>query len=155
MRLTFLAKLAVLLLAAAAFADDNAIVGTWKWRPDLSQMRPAAYVQETAVITQKSPSTWHYVYDFTYADGHMTHSEVDRVFDGTEHPVSEGTVEVGQHPNGSTWITQRFRTGPNGSKVMVQEFNSTISADGKTQTVVRTTVNATETIKETIVFERQ
>ena len=150
-------KLAVLVLAAAcaALADDNAIVGTWKLRPDLSTMQPAAFVQETAVITQKSPSTWHYSYDFTYADGHITHSEADRVFDGTERPVSEGTVEVGQHPDGSTWITQLFRTGPNGSKVMASEINSTISADGKTQTVQRTTVTATETVKEKLVFERQ
>lgn len=144
----------VLFIAMAASAADSAIVGTWSLRVARSDMRPTQLVSENVAITQKDAVTWHYVYDFEFKDGRKTHNEQDRIFDGKERPVAEGTVEVGKHPDAHNWISQRFKDGK-----MIDERHSTISADGKTQTVQRTTVTATETgsqtIRESIVFERQ
>jgi hypothetical protein len=146
---------AFLLVASAALsAADSAIVGAWNLRIDRSEMRPTQILTEHAVISQKDGVTWHYVYDFEYKDGRKTHSETDRFFDGKERPTANGRVEVGRHPDAFNWISQQFTDGPDGRK-LVSEIHSNISADGKTQTVRRTTVTAGETIKETIVFERQ
>jgi hypothetical protein len=112
-------------------------------------MRPHKIKTEKAVITQKDATTWHYVYDFEYTDGTTRHNEVDRVFDGKERPVAAGRVETSEHWDEFNWVSRQTENGK-----LTGEIHSTISADRKTQTVHRTTVTATETFKEEIVFER-
>ena len=137
-------------LTALSAADaPSALTGTWQLRLGKSKMRPTQIKTEIAVITQKDPVTWHYAYDFEYVDGRKTHNETDRVFDGKERPTANGRIEVGEHWDEFNWVSRQTKDGK-----LVSEIHSTVATDRKTQTVHRTTVNETETIREEIVFER-
>ena len=91
------------------------------------------------------------IIDVVLKSGQKVHQEINRIYDGKEHPVTgvgitSGGTEICQQIDASTRkITQKR------DRKVVSEITSTISADGKTLTNRRTTGD----VKDVRVFERR
>ena len=138
----------ILALASPLAAAD--LTGTWRLNSEKSKL-VAEYASDIITIVQIGPLSYRMIYDVVLKAGEKFHSEVVRIFDGKSRPVqgSEGINEINDHPDDVTWRSRRIKDGK-----VIDERSAAIT--GSTQTVQRTTVNASgETVKEVLVFERQ
>jgi hypothetical protein len=78
---------AVFLVAAAAFAADWMMMGTWKLNEAKSKLSPGSAKNHTVVYTVVGNSVKITV-DGTDADGKPTHNEWIGAFDGKDYPVT-------------------------------------------------------------------
>jgi hypothetical protein len=144
----------VLCLAAAAvcFADD-AFTGTWKLNEAKSKMT-AGMNKNTTVTYEASGDSVKITLDGVGADGKATHDEWTGKYDGKDYPVTGNSMtdtraykKVNDHTLEAT--------GKKDGKVVLSA-KITVSADGKTRTVVVTQTGADgKKSTGTAVYEKQ
>ena len=141
--------LGTLSLAVTVMAAD--FVGTWKLNLTKSKPRNGNDVaSETIRIEQTGPNAYRSTFDAVLNSGQKVHQEINRIYDGKEHPVTgtgskpEGTSEICELVNASTRKITRKTAGA------TSELTTTVSPDGKVMTNVWKGA-----LDETLVFERQ
>ena len=146
------ATLIVCLAAAAVFAAD-AFTGTWKLNEAKSKLGAGA-VKNTTVTYEVMGDTVKVTLDGVSADGKATHDEWTGKYDGKDYPVTGNPMtdtraykKVNDHTLEAT--------GKKGDKVVLTA-KITVSADGKTRTVVSTQTTADgKKVTSTAVYEKQ
>ena len=146
------ATLIVCLAAAAVFAAD-AFTGTWKLNEAKSKMGAGA-VKNTTVTYEVMGDTVKVTLDGVDADGKATHDEWTGKYDGKDYPVTGNRMtdtraykKVNDHTLEAT--------GKKGDKVVLTA-KITVSADGKTRTVVSTQTTADgKKVTSTAVYDKQ
>ena len=146
------ATLIVCLAAAAVFAAD-AFTGTWKLNEAKSKLGAGA-VKNTTVTYEVTGDTIKVTLEGVGADGKATHDEWTGKYDGKDYPVtgnpmtdSRAYKKVNDHTLEAT--------GKKGDKVVLTA-KITVSADGKTRTVVSTQTTADgKKVTSTAVYEKQ
>jgi hypothetical protein len=146
------ATLIVCLATAAVFAAD-AFTGTWKLNEAKSKLGAGA-VKNTTVIYEVMGDTVKVTLEGVGADGKATHDEWTGKYDGKDYPVTGNPVtdtraykKVNDHTLEAT--------GKKGDKVVLTA-KITVSADGKTRTVVSTQTTADgKKVTSTAVYEKQ
>jgi predicted nucleic acid-binding protein len=153
-----LVTLVVCLAAAAANADDNPFMGTWK----LNLLKSKILNQDgiRRVPLTKSTVTYELVRnqvkvtdDDTFTDGHSMHMEWIGKFDGKDYPVTGD-------PTADTWSYKKlndhtliFTTKKDGKIQAIRHM--TVSADGKTRTSTGTRTDASgKTASVTAIYEK-
>jgi hypothetical protein len=146
------AMLIVCLAAAAVFAAD-AFTGTWKLNESKSKMGAGA-IKNTTVTYEVMGDTIKVTLDGVSADGTATHDEWTGKYDGKDYPVTGNPMtdtraykKVNDHTLEAT--------GKKGDKVVLTA-KITVSADGKTRTVVATQTTADgKKVTSTAVYDKQ
>ncbi|HEU0368141.1 MAG TPA: hypothetical protein VFR42_02960 [Candidatus Acidoferrum sp.] len=146
------ATLIVCLAAAAVFAAD-AFTGTWKLNEAKSKLGAGA-VKNTTVTYEVMGDTIKVTLEGVGADGKATHDEWTGKYDGKDYPVTGNPMtdtraykKVNDHTLEAT--------GKKGDKVVLTA-KITVSADGKTRTVVSTQTTADgKKVTSTAVYEKQ
>jgi len=146
------ATLIVCLAAAAVFAAD-AFTGTWKLNEGKSKLGAGA-VKNTTVTYEVMGDTIKVTLEGVGADGKATHDEWTGKYDGKDYPVTGNPMtdtraykKVNDHTLEAT--------GKKGDKVVLTA-KITVSADGKTRTVVSTQTTADgKKVTSTAVYEKQ
>jgi len=147
-----LATLIVCLAAAAVFAAD-AFTGTWKLNEAKSKLGAGA-VKNTTVTYEMVGDSIKVTLEGVAADGKATHDEWTGKYDGKDYPVTGNSMtdtraykKVNDHTLEAT--------GKKGDKVVLTA-KITVSADGKTRTVVSTQTTADgKKVTSTAVYEKQ
>ena len=139
--------LGFLCLSATMVAAD--FIGTWKLNLAKS---PGHDDMESQImkIEQSGPNASRITIDVVFKSGQKQHEEINRIYDGKEHPttgvgISKGGSEICQYLDASTRKITQKRDGK-----VISEFTSTISAEGKVMTNHRTGSH-----EGTAVFDRQ
>jgi len=148
-----LAVLAMCLATAAISFADDAFSGTWKLNEAKSKLSPGMN-KNTTVTYAVSGDNVKITLDGVGPDGKATHDEWTGKYDGKDYPVtgnpmtdSRAYKKVNDHTLEAT--------GKKGDKVVLSA-KITISADGKTRTVVVTQTGADgKKSTETAVYEKQ
>jgi hypothetical protein len=146
------ATLIVCLAAAAVFAAD-AFTGTWKLNEAKSKLGAGA-VKNTTVTYEVTGDTIKVTLEGVGADGKATHDEWTGKYDGKDYPVTGNPMtdtraykKVNDHTLEAT--------GKKGDQVVLTA-KITVSADGKTRTVVSTQTTAEgKKVTSTAVYEKQ
>jgi hypothetical protein len=146
------ATLIVCLAAAAVFAAD-AFTGTWKLNEAKSKLGAGA-VKNTTVTYEMVGDSIKVTLEGVAADGKATHDEWTGKYDGKDYPVTGNSMtdtraykKVNDHTLEAT--------GKKGDKVVLTA-KITVSADGKTRTVVSTQTTADgKKVTSTAVYEKQ
>lgn len=148
--LTARAILGTLSLAVTVMAAD--FTGTWKLNLAKSKPRNGnVLASQTMKIERTGSNTYRNTIDAVLNSGQARHTEINRIYDGKEHPItgvgvdSERVTEICQELGASTRKITQKRDGK-----AVSEITSTVSPDGKMMTNVRAGGGA-----ETLVFEKQ
>ena len=147
------AFLFVCLAAAAVCFADDAFSGTWKLNEAKSKLS-AGMNKNTTVTYAVSGDSVKVTLDGVGADGKATHDEWTGKFDGKDYPVTGNPMtdtraykKVNEHTLEAT--------GKKGDKVVLTA-KITVSADGKTRTVVATQTGADgKRMTSTAVYEKQ
>jgi hypothetical protein len=149
MRTAIAATLAIVLLSGTALAAD--FTGTWKLNPAKSQLQQGDIASETLTIRQTGPETYRSIVDIVTKSGQSRHLDTTRVYDGQEHKVQGGSGSLGASEICSLTppSTRKLVHKENGAIVMT--IDSSVSADGKTMTNIRTDAGS----KVVLVFDRQ
>jgi hypothetical protein len=142
-----LALFGIALVTVTLSAAD--FTGTWVLDSAKSTSTPV--VSETMKIEQTGPNSYKTIIDAVLKSGEKRHQEIDRIYDGKEHPstgvgIPGGASEICVMVNASTRKITQKRNGK-----LVSEFTTTVSPDGKTMNNRRMTGN----MEEIQVFERQ
>jgi hypothetical protein len=146
------ATLIVCLAAAAVFAAD-AFSGTWKLNEAKSKMGAGA-VKNTTVTYEVMGDTVKVTLDGMSADGKATHDEWTGKYDGKDYPVTGNPMT---DTRAYTKVNDHTleATGKKGDKVVLTA-KITVSADGKTRTVVSTLTTADgKKVTSTAVYDKQ
>ena len=146
------ATLTVCLAAVAVFAAD-AFTGTWKLNEAKSKLG-AGTTKNTTVTYEVTGDTVKVTLDGVSADGKATHDEWTGKYDGKDYPVTG-------NPMTDTRAYKKINdhtleaTGKKGDKVVLTA-KITVSADGKTRTVVSTQTTADgKKVTSTALYEKQ
>lgn len=142
-----------LAMAMAAFAADNANMGTWKLNEAKSKL-PAGQQKNNTVSYVKDGDNIKVTIDGTDANGGATHTEWTGKFDGKDYPVTGDATsdtrsykEVNDH-------TLTFMAKKGGKTTVSGRI--TVAADGKTRTVTSTSTDAGgKKTTETAVYDKQ
>jgi hypothetical protein len=146
------ATLIVCLAAAAVFAAD-AFTGTWKLNEAKSKMGAGA-VKNTTVTYEVMGDTVKVTLDGVSADGKATHDEWTGKYDGKDYPVT-GNPMTDTRAYKKVNDRTLEATGKKGDKVVLTA-KITVSADGKTRTVVSTQTTADgKKVTSTAIYEKQ
>lgn len=149
-----LAALVVCLAAAAvSIAADDAFTGTWKLNEAKSKLS-AGMNKNTTVVYAVSGDSVKVTLDGVAGDGTATHDEWTGKFDGKDYPVTGNPLtdtraykKVNDHTLEAT--------GKKGDKVVLTA-KITVSADGKSRTVVATQTGADgKKSTSTAVYDKQ
>lgn len=144
---------ACLATAAVGFAADDAFSGTWKLNEAKSKLS-AGMNKNTTVTYAVSGDSVKITLDGVGADGKATHDEWTGKYDGKDYPVTGNPLtdtraykKVNDHTLEAT--------GKKGDKVVLTA-KITVSADGKTRTVVATQTGADgKKSTSTAVYDKQ
>jgi uncharacterized Ntn-hydrolase superfamily protein len=146
------ATLIVCLATAAAFAAD-AFSGTWKLNEAKSKMGDGA-VKNTTVTYEVMGESIKVTLDGVSADGKATHDEWTGKYDGKDYPVTGNPMTDSRSYKKINDHTLEA-TGKKGDKVVLTA-KITVSADGKTRTVVSTQTTADgKKVTSTAVYDKQ
>ena len=136
------------LIAAESF------VGTWKLNVEKSKLtgNNADLASETMTISKTGANSFRTTIDSVLKSGKTQHFEINRIYDGKEHPATgvgfrEGLTEIDQRLDASTRKITQKRDGK-----LAGEFTSTVSPNGKTLTNDTHRIDGSEDIQ---VFEKQ
>jgi len=146
------ATLIVCLAAAAVFAAD-AFTGTWKLNEGKSKLGAGA-VKNTTVTYEVTGDTVKVTLEGVGADGKATHDEWTGKYDGKDYPVTGNPMtDTRAYKKMNDHMLEA--TGKKGDKVVLTA-KITVSADGKTRTVVSTQTTADgKKVTSTAVYEKQ
>jgi hypothetical protein len=139
--------LGITCLTATLVAAD--FTGTWKLNLAKSQ-GTNDLVSYILKIEQTGPNMYRTTVDSVVKSGAKQHQELNRIYDGKEHPmtgvgVPEGASEICQFVDASTRKITQMRGGK-----VVSELTATTSSDGKVMTNHRTGNR-----EEHFIFEKQ
>ena len=151
---TILSVLFVCLAAAAvAVAADDAFMGTWKLNEAKSKMGMG--VTKNSTVTYSAAGDMIKVtIEGTTADGKASHSEWTGKFDGKEYAVTGDTPDDMRSIKMVDAHTLTIKGTKSGKEVLTGKI--TVSADGKTRTVVTTgTDSAGKKVTSTAVYDKQ
>ena len=153
-RITILFASAVLLAAAGVcFAADNPHMGTWKLDEAKSKIGAGA-PKNTSVVYEAAGDSIKVTVDGVGADGKPTHNEWTGKFDGKDYPIT----------GDSTADTRSYKTVDANTLALTNKKDGkvttsgkiTVSADGKTRTVViNTTDSSGKKVGSTAVYNKQ
>jgi hypothetical protein len=148
-----LAALVVCLAAAAVCFADDAFTGTWKLNEAKSKIA-AGTNKNTTVTYEVSGDSVKVTLDGVGPDGKATHDEWTGKYDGKDYPVTG-------NPMTDTRAYKKINdrtleaTGKKSGKVVLTA-KITVSADGKTRTVVATQTGADgKKATSTVIYEKQ
>jgi hypothetical protein len=124
---------------------------TGTWQLNAAKSKSDTTVSQTMKIEKAGSDTYKTTIDVVLKSGEKRHQEINRTYDGKEHPSTgvgapSGAREICQQVNPSTRKVTQKRDGK-----LFSEFTSTISSDGKVMTNRRITGNT----EEILVFEKQ
>jgi hypothetical protein len=127
--------LAVLAYSFTLMAAD-AFSGTWKLNVEKSTLlgRNADIASETLMVSETGPNTYTVVTDIVSKTGEKKHQEYKRTYDGKEHEVGNGGVEIDVRVDAMTHKVIDKKDGK-----QTGEFTITISTNGKLMTDRRST----------------
>jgi len=152
-RICLLTFVVLFAAAAACFAADDVNMGTWKLDEAKSKISPGA-VKNTTVVYEAAGDSVKVTVDGVGSDGKPSHNEWTGKFDGKDYPlvgdpsadmrsykrIDARTLELTNKKDGKVVITGRI----------------TVSADGKTRTVITSGTDASgKKIKSTAVYNKQ
>ncbi len=148
----FAALIVCLMAAAVSFADD-VFSGTWKLNEAKSKLA-AGMNKNTTVTYEVAGDSVKVTLDGVGPDGKATHDEWTGKYDGKDYPVTGNPMtdtraykKVNDHTLEAT--------GKKGDKVVLTA-KITVSADGKTRTVVATQTGADgKKATSTAIYEKQ
>ncbi|HXT27266.1 MAG TPA: hypothetical protein VN749_20790 [Candidatus Eisenbacteria bacterium] len=147
------ATLVVCLATAAVCLAADPFAGTWKLNEGKSKVA-AGTVKNTTVTYEMTGDSIKVTLDGVAADGKATHDEWTGKFDGKDYPVTG-------NPMTDTRAYKKINdhtleaTGKKGDKVVLTA-KITVSADGKTRTVVATQTTADgKKVTSTAVYDKQ
>jgi hypothetical protein len=147
------ATLVVCLATAAVCLAADPFTGTWKLNEGKSKVA-AGTVKNTTVTYEMTGDSIKVTLDGAAADGKATHDEWTGKFDGKDYPVTG-------NPMTDTRAYKKINdhtleaTGKKGDKVVLTA-KITVSADGKTRTVVATQTTADgKKVTSTAVYDKQ
>ena len=151
---TTLALLAVCLLAAtAAFAADDAFMGTWKLNEAKSKI-PAGVAKNSTVTYTAEGDQVKVAIDGTSADGKPMHNEWVGKYDGKDYPVTGDAMETTRSITKVNDHTMDF-TVKKGDKTTATG-KIVVAKDGKSRTV---TLHATDPkgkkVTSTAVYDKE
>jgi hypothetical protein len=147
-----LALAACLAAATCSFADD-AFSGTWKLDEAKSKLSPGMNKNTTVTYAAAGDSV-KVTLDGVGPDGHATHDEWTGKYDGKDYPVTGNPMTDTRAYKKVNDHTLEV-TGKKGDKVVLSA-KITISADGKTRTVVVTQTGADgKKSASTAVYQKQ
>ncbi len=129
-------------------------IGTWKLNLAKSKYSPGPAPQSGTVVIEASEGGIKVTNDGVNAQGQPTHIEWTAKFDGKDYPVT-GNPDVDTYTLKRLGARSYQLTAKKGGKVTVTS-RITVSADGKTRTIMATGKNAQgKAVKNTIVYDRQ
>lgn len=151
-RTIFMAVLACLACAAMAFAQ-NPNMGTWKLNEGKSKL-PAGAPKNTTVVYEAAGDNVKVTVDGVDGQGKPTHNEWTGKFDGKDYPVTGDAISDARAYKQINDHTLEL-TGKKDGKVTITGKIS-VSADGKTRTVVATATDASgKKMKTEGVYDKQ
>jgi hypothetical protein len=153
-RMICLLTFAVLFAAASAcVAADDPNMGTWKLNEAKSKFSPGA-PKNTSVVYEAAGDSVKVTVDGVGADGKPSHNEWTGKFDGNDYPLAgDSTADTRSYKKIDARTLEL--TNKKGSKV-VMSGKITVSADGKTRTVVVSGTDASgKKVTSTAVYDKQ
>ena len=149
-----LLSFAVLFAAAAVCgAADNVNMGTWKLDEAKSKIGAGA-PKNTTVVYEAAGDSVKVIVDGVGADGKPSHNEWTGKFDGKDYPLTgDPTADTRSYKQIDPRTLEL--TNKKGGKVVVSG-KITVSADGKTRTVITKGVDANgKKVVTTAVYNKQ
>jgi hypothetical protein len=149
-----LLSFAVLFAAAAVcVAADNVNMGTWKLDEAKSKIAAGA-PKNTTVVYEAAGDSVKVIVDGVGADGKPSHNEWTGKFDGKDYPLTgDPTADTRSYKQVDPSTLEL--TNKKGGKVIVSG-KITVSADGKTRTVITKGVDANgKKVVTTAVYNKQ
>jgi len=151
-RLGLLTLMAVA-LSAAAYAQADPSIGTWKLNLEKSKYSPGPPPKSTTVTIKPDGERIHVTVKGVAANGLATSTEYSYRLDGRDYPVTgSGDYDtVALRGSGNSIEGTRKKAGK-----VVQNYTRVISQDGKTMTVSTTGTNAQgQKFNNVAVYEKQ
>ena len=143
----------VVLVASAAWAQTDPMVGTWKLNVAKSKYSPGPAPKSQTIVIAGTDQARKLTVDATPATGAAQHWEVSGAA-GADLPVT------GNNPNADTYVFKRINATTleaqykKGGKPTVKQ-TAVVSADGKTLTVTGTGMDASgKPVNNVAVYER-
>jgi hypothetical protein len=137
----------------AAFAKDDANVGTWKLDEAKSKI-PAGASKNTSVVYTPEGDSYKCVVDGVDADGKPAHNEWTGKFDGKEYPVSGDPTSDNRAITKVDARHYKLVGMKDGKPILTGTI--VFSADGKTRTLTTNTTDANgKKVTSTFVYDRQ
>ena len=149
-----LLSFAILFAAAAVcVAADNVHLGTWKLDEAKSKISAGA-PKNTTVVYEAAGDSVKVIVDGVDADGKPSHNEWTGKFDGKDYPLTgDPTADTRSYKQIDPSTLEL--TNKKGGKVIVSG-KITVSADGKTRTVITKGVDANgKKVVTTAVYNKQ
>jgi hypothetical protein len=150
----FVFAVLVLTLTSVAMAADDPFVGTWKLDLGKTKVPPGQEMKSYVMKWEKHGSGYKNTADAIGATGAAFHVEFTVQEEGVDYPMTgnpiANTVSYNKIDAGTVGAMLK-RTG-----TVVARMRSSVSADGKTLTIIQTIVgaNGSETAS-TLIFEKQ
>jgi len=144
----------VLALATIAIAAEDPFVGTWKLNAEKTKFPPGQEMKSYVIKWEKNGSGYRNVIDMTGATNVAFHVEFAGQEEGVDYPITgnpiANTISFKKIDTNTVEATLK-RTG-----TAVARLQSSISADGKTLTILQTIIGASgiETAS-TIILDKQ
>jgi hypothetical protein len=152
-RARLLSFVALFAAAAVCVAADNVNMGTWKLDEAKSKIAAGA-PKNTTVVYEAAGDSVKVIVDGVGADGQPSHNEWTGKFDGKDYPLTgDPTADTRSYKqiDPSTLELTNKKSG----KVIVSG-KITVSADGKTRTVITKGVDANgKKVVTTAVYNKQ
>jgi hypothetical protein len=104
----------------------------------------------TMKIEPNGPNTYHTIIDRVMKSGEKSHTDLNRICNGKENPVTGAGVPAGASEICEQVTPSSIKATQKRDGKTISEFTSTVSADGKALTNVRKGGR-----DETLVFEKQ
>ncbi len=148
-----LVALAFFVIATAAFAKEDANVGTWKLNEAKSKV-PAGASKNSSVIYTAEGDNYKCVVEGVDGSGSPMHNEWTGKFDGKDYPVT-GDAVTDSRAVQKVDARHYKLTGKKDGKV-VQSGTISYSPDGKTRTVAVSSTDAQgKKVATTFVYDKQ
>jgi hypothetical protein len=138
---------------AAAYAADDAFMGTWKLNEAKSKFGLGA-TKNTTVIYEAAGDNVKITVEGTDKDGKATHNEWTGKFDGKDYPVTGDPTSDARSYKKINDHTLTFTATKDGKATLSGRI--VVSPDGKSRTATTTATDAKGTkVKSTAVYDKQ
>ena len=144
----------LLLSAIVATAQTDPALGTWSVNAAKSKFTPGPALKSGTVIFAKAGQGIHVVADLVDVTGATQHSEYTANYDGKDYPLKG--VPIADMVSLKRIDARSTQRADKKAGKVVQTYDRTVSADGKTLTVIQKGTDAKgKAFNNTIVFEKK